>query len=392
MTSICIYFQVHQPVRLRRFSVFNEPSGDLYGAYFDEKLNRETFSKVASKCYRPTNNLLLDLIQRHDGKFKVAFSITGIFLEQCARYDPKLLESFISLADTGCVEILGETYFHSLCSLFRDKAEFAEQVDMHKKLVNSFFKNKKTSVFRNTEALFSNEIARLVEGMGYKGIITEGTASLLGDRSPNHIYSASACRSLKVLLRNFSLSDDIAYRFSDRRWVGYPLTPDKYASWLSRSPGSIINLFMDYETFGEHQWADTGIFDFLKHFPGDVLKHAGLDFRTPSEVVEAYPAVGDVSSQGPVSWADTERDASAWLSNEMQNDCFEILQNIANPAKKAGKEYLWRLLQNSDHLYYMCTKFSIDEEVHEYFSPYKSPYGAYINYRNILDDFQRRLG
>ncbi|MEW5902517.1 MAG: alpha-amylase, partial [Acidobacteriota bacterium] len=225
-----------------------------------------------------------------------------------------------------------------------------------------------------------------------KGIITEGTTKLLVDRSPNHAYYASGTGGLKVLLRNYGLSDDIAYRFSDRRWTGYPLTPGKYADCIRRSNGDLVNLFMDYETFGEHQWADTGIFDFLKQFPGEVLKYPGLDFATPSEAVARYPAVGEVGSTEPVSWADTERDASAWLSNEMQHECFDILQRLGGKAKSAGKEYIWRILQNSDHLYYMCTKFSIDEEVHEYFSPYKSPYRAYMNYRNVLDDFERRLG
>ncbi|MFH0818034.1 MAG: glycoside hydrolase family 57 protein, partial [Candidatus Micrarchaeota archaeon] len=375
---------------LRKYSMFSDHSGDPYSVYFDEKLNWEIFSKVARKCYMPTNNMLLDLIHRYDGKFKFAFSITGIFLEQCARYDPRLLESFIRLTETGCVEILGETYYHSLCSLFRDKSEFYEQVEMHKKLTSSLFKSN-SKVFRNTEALFSNEISKLVDGMGYKGIITEGTAKLLVDRSPNHVYYASGTGSLKVLMRNYGLSDDVAYRFSDRRWSGYPLTPGKYAHFIQRSHGDAVNLFMDYETFGEHQWADTGIFDFLKQFPGEVLKYPELDFCTPSETIARYPAVGEVGSIEPVSWADTERDASAWLSNEMQYECFDLLQKLTLPAKKAGKEYIWRLLQNSDHLYYMCTKFSIDEEVHEYFSPYKNPYSAYINYRNVLDDFERRI-
>lgn len=391
MTSVCIYFQVHQPVRLKRFSVFGNNSADMYENYFDEKLNRETFAKVSQKCYLPTNRILLELIRRYDGRFKFAFSLTGIFLEQCARYDPELLQSFVDLAQTGCVEILAETYYHSLCSLFRDKSEFFEQVDMHRRMVGSLFKAR-TGVFRNTEALFSNEIAKLVEGMGYKGIITEGTIKLLGERSPNHLYHAWGTNSLKVLLRNFGLSDDIAYRFSDVRWAGYPLTAAKYASSIQRSHGDIINLFMDYETFGEHQWATTGIFDFLKQFPGEVLKHPELNFKTPSEVVDSFKPIGDVGSPDAVSWADTERDASAWLSNEMQYDCFELLQKLAGASKRAKREYIWRLLQNSDHLYYMCTKFSIDEEVHEYFSPYKSPYGAYINYRNVLDDFERRLG
>ncbi len=385
-----MYFQVHQPVRLRRFSVFDGNSGDMYSRYFDDSLNREVFLRVAEKCYLPTNRMLLDLINKHNGRFKVSFSITGIFLEQCARYHPELLDSFRSLVDTGCVEILGETYYHSLCSLFRNKHEFKEQVNLHKKLVGSFFKTN-SKVFRNTEALFSNEIARIVEDMGYSGIITEGTTKLLGNRSPNNLYRANGTNQLKVLLRNYKLSDDIAYRFSDVRWVGYPLSPEKYSSWLNESPGDLINLFMDYETFGEHQWADTGIFDFLRRFPEEVLKYPGLDFMNPSELLSSYPAVGDVSSPSPVSWADTERDASAWLSNDMQYDCFDLLQALEGPSKQNNNEYVWRLLQNSDHLYYMCTKFSIDEEVHDYFSPYKSPYKAYMNYRNILDDLWRRL-
>ncbi|MCX6778261.1 MAG: glycoside hydrolase family 57 protein [Candidatus Micrarchaeota archaeon] len=389
MKYACLYFQVHQPVRLRRFSIFGNHNGALEEEYFDEKANVAVFRKIANKCYLPANKVMLGNIRKFGGEFRIAYSITGIFLEQCEKYGHDVLASFQELAATGNVEFLAETYYHSLSSLFRNKREFREQVRMHAEKIWELF-GQRPSFFRNTEALFSNEIAGMAEDMGHTGIITEGTNKLLGPRSPNHVYSASGRPVIRVLLRNFPLSDDVAYRFSDRRWAGYPLTAAKFANSVAGEQGECVNLFMDYETFGEHQWADTGIFDFLREMPGEILGR-GIGFRTPSELVRQLEPVGEVGSEGPVSWADTERDASAWLSNEMQYDCFDMLQGLEERAKAAGKERIWRILQNSDNLYYLCTKFSIDEEVHNYFSPYRSPYDAYINYKNILEDFAKKV-
>lgn len=392
MPSICFYFQVHQPIRMRRFSIFEENNGDPYHLYFNQKLNKEVFEKVARKCYLPTNSIMLDLINKYDGKFKISYSITGVFLDQCNEFNPKVLESFEELAKTGCVDFLDETYYHSLCSLFKDKTEFKEQVALHNRAMKSLFKHNPV-VFRNTEALFTNEIAKIVEEMGYKGIVTEGWERILGWRSPNYLYRVKGCSSIKAFLRNYRLSDDIAYRFSAHWWSEYPLTADKYAIWLSKCEGPLVNIFMDYETFGEHQWVETGIFEFLKRLPEEILKYENLNFKTPSELVSLEP-VGEIDVPTPLSWADMERDASAWLGNEMQRVCFRFLENLEPMVREANDEKLmkiWRLLQNSDQLYYLCTKSWADGDVHKYFSPFDTPYDGFINFMNVLQDLKNRL-
>ncbi|MCX6775767.1 MAG: glycoside hydrolase family 57 protein [Candidatus Micrarchaeota archaeon] len=392
MPSICFYFQVHQPLRMRRFSIFEDNSGDPYNLYFNEKLNREVFEKVARKCYLPANSIMLDLINRFDGRFRISYSLTGVFLDQCSEFNPKVLDSFEDLAKTGCVDFLDETYYHSLCSLFKDKTEFKEQVELHRKALNSLFKCKPV-VFRNTEALFTNDIAKLVEDMGYKGMVTEGFERILGWRSPDYLYRVKGCSSIKAFLRNYRLSDDVAYRFSARWWSEYPLTAEKYASWLNKSEGPLVNIFMDYETFGEHQWEDTGIFEFLKKIPEEILKYPNLNFKTPSELVGIEP-VGEVDVPTPLSWADMERDASAWLGNDMQRVCFRMLEGLEPMVMEAKDEKLtriWRLLQNSDHLYYLCTKSWADGDVHKYFSPFDTPYDGFINFMNVLQDVKCKL-
>lgn len=393
MASICFYFQVHQPLRMRKFSIFEDNSKDPYSLYFDVKLNREIFEKVAKKCYLPTNKIMLDLISKHDGKFKISYSLTGVFLEQCCSYMPQVLDTFEDLAKTGCVDFLSETYFHSLVSLFNDKSEFKDQIEQHKKILKELF-NYSPIVFRNTEALFSNEIAKIIEDLGYKGIITEGIEHVLGWRSPDYLYRPKGCNKIKVLLRNYRLSDDVSYRFSARWWSGWPLTAEKYAAWLSRCEGQCVNVFMDYETFGEHQWEDTGIFDFLRNMPNEILKYENLNFKTPSEVVNSFEPVGEIDVPYHLSWADIERDTSAWLGNEMQRHCFSILERLGQLAKEKGDQdllHIWRLLGNSDHLYYMCTKAWADGDVHKYFSPFQSPYEGFMNYMNILQDFKTKL-
>lgn len=393
MPSVCFYFQVHQPLRMRKFSIFDDNSKDPYSLYFDTKLNKEIFEKVARKCYLPTNKIMLDLISKYDGKFKISYSLTGVFLEQCCNYMPQVLDTFEELAKTGCVDFLSETYYHSLVSLFRNKNEFKEQIGQHRKLLKELF-NYSPIVFRNTEALFSNEIAKFIEELGYKGIITEGIEFILGWRSPNYLYRPRTCSKIKVLLRNYKLSDDVSYRFSARWWPEYPLTADKYAAWLSRCEGQCLNMFMDYETFGEHQWEDTGIFNFLRSMPGEILRYENLNFKTPTEIVNSFEPVGEVDIHNPVSWADIERDTSAWLGNDMQKYCFSNYENLGQLAKERGDEnllHIWRLLGNSDHLYYMCTKAWADGDVHKYFSPFQSPYEGFMNYMNILQDFKHKL-
>ena len=393
MTSICIYFEVHQPTRLNRFSVFNVgKNSDPLSTYFNNELNFWIFEKVAKKCYIPTNKILLNLINESDGDFRISFSLTGTFVEYCEKYMPSLLDSFKDLFATGAVDLIEETYFHSLSSLYDDLDEFEEQVTMHNEMIKRIF-NYKPRVFRNTEAIFDNRIAKKISEMGYKGILTEGTEKILDWRSPNYIYKP-VNTDIKVLLRNYTLSDDVGFRFSARGWPGYPLTADKYANWLASCEGDLINLFIDYETFGEHQWIETGIFDFLDHLPREVMKHRHLDFITVSEAVEKYEPVGEINVPWAISWADEDRDVSTWLGNNMQIACFNEIKEIGKAIKqKNDKEllYIWRLLQTSDHLYYLSTKGMQDGAVHAYFSPYSGPYEGFINYMNILQDLKQRI-
>ncbi len=392
MTSICMYFEVHQPVRLNRFSVFNiGDDADAFN-YFNNKLNHEIFEKVAKKCYLPTNNLLLNLINEFDGKFRISFSLTGTFVEYCERFMPSVIDSFKKLFATGAVDMIEETYFHSLSGLYDDLDEFEEQVMMHRQMIKRLF-NYDPKVFRNTEAIYDNRIAKKIGEMGYKGIITEGTEKILGWRSPNYLYRPINS-DIKVLLRNYSLSDDIGFRFSSRHWPGFPLTADKYAHWMSRCEGDLINLFIDYETFGEHQWTETGIFDFLSHLPNEALKHEQLDFATVSEAIDRYQPVGEIDVPWAISWADADRDVSTWLGNDMQFACFNELKDIGKKLKKRGDEELlnvWRRLQTSDHLYYVSTKGLEDGDVHAYFSHYDGPYDGFINYMNVLQDLKQKI-
>ncbi len=392
MTSVCIYFEVHQPLRLNRFSVFKIGNNVSDFSYFDNRLNREIFEKVASKCYLPTNDLLLDLINKFDGRFKISFCLTGTFVEYCECFMPELIDSFKELFKTGSVDFIEETYYHSLSSLFDDLDEFVDQVKLHRSMVKRLF-NYKPRVFRNTEAIYDNRIAKKVCDLGYRGIITEGSDSILGWRSPNYLYRAVNC-NLSVLLRNYTLSDDVGFRFSARLWKDYPLTAEKYAYWIARNEGDLVNLFMDYETFGEHHWGDTGIFDFLSHLPGEIFKHRHLDFVTVGEAVERFKPVGFVDVPWAISWADEDRDVSTWLGNDMQRACFNELRNMEGRVKESGDEDLlriWRCLQTSDHLYYVSTKGLQDGDVHAYFNPYDGPYEGFINYMNVLQDLKQKL-
>jgi len=392
MTSVCMYFEVHQPIRLNHFSVFHIGHNNHNSVYFNRKLNEEIFTKVAKKCYLPTNNLLLDLVRKYDGKFRISFSLTGTFVEYCQEFMPEVLESFRELFKTGAVDLIEETYYHSLSSLFDELAEFEEQVKMHRQMIKKIF-NYKPRVFRNTEAIYDNRIAKKVAEMGYKGIITEGTEKILGWRSPNFVYKP-VNTDLKVLLRNYTLSDDVGFRFSAKQWKGYPLTADKYANWMSQTQGDLVNLFMDYETFGEHQWTETGIFNFMKHLPEEVFKHGHLDFVTVGEAVERYQTVGEIDVPWAISWADEDRDVSTWLGNDMQIACFNEIKNIGRKIKEKEDSdmlHTWRRLQTSDHLYYVSTKGLEDGAVHAYFSPYDGPYDGFINYMNILQDLKQKI-
>ncbi|AQT68591.1 Glycosyl hydrolase family 57 [Anaerohalosphaera lusitana] len=389
MASVCFYFQVHQPFRLRHYTIFEQND-----SYFDEYKNAAICRKVANKCYLPANRLLLKLIRKHQGRFKVAFSITGVALEQFEKYCPEVMSTFDALARTGCVEFLAETYYHSLSFLY-SRNEFAEQVKKHSDTIESLF-GQRPRIFRNTELIYNDELAKEIESMGcFDAVLTEGADHILGDRTPDFVYKPAGCENLKLLLKNYSLSDDIAFRFSNKQWPEYPLYAGKFANWVNavNGNGNIINLFMDYETFGEHQWADTGIFDFMAHLPEQIMQHPDNDFKTPSEVVDSYHDMGEVSVPHVISWADEARDLSAWLGNAMQSNALHEAYRLENLVKLTGdKELLedWRKLQTSDHFYYMCTKYFNDGDVHKYFSPYDSPYDSYINFMNVLHSLKAR--
>ena len=393
MPSICLYFEVHQPLRLNHFSVFDiGAKHDLFSRYFNNQLNQEIFEKVAKKCYLPTNQLLLDLIQKHDDTFRISFSLTGTFIEYCEQFMPEVLDSFKELFATDAVDIIEETYYHSLSSLYDDLDEFEKQVHMHHQKMREIF-HYTPKIFRNTETIYDNRIAKKIAEMGYKGIITEGTSNILRGRSPNYVYKPVNA-DLKVLLRNYKLSDDIGFRFSTRGWSEFPLTADKYARWLSGCEGDLVNLFIDYETFGEHQWVETGIFEFLKHLPAEILKYKDLDFVTVREAIARNNPVGKIDTPWAISWADEDRDVSTWLGNDMQIACFNELKNIGRHINSNGNKNLlktWRSLQTSDHLYYCSTKGFADGDVHAYFSPYENPYEGFINYMNILQDLKQRV-
>ena len=389
--AICLYFEVHQPFRLKRYRFF-DLGHDHY--YYDDFTNESILKKVAEKCYLPANNIIMDLITKYKGKFKIAFSLSGIVIDQFRLYAPEVLDSFRKLAETGMVEFLGETEAHSLSSL-KNKDEFVRQVNAHRSMLKEYL-GVEPSSFRNTELIYSDQIGSWVADMGFKAMLTEGAKHVLGWKSPNYLYCNALNPRLKILLRNFVLSDDIAFRFSNRNWNEWPLTTDKYTSWLNKlAPKSeLINIFIDYETFGEHNWKETGIFDFLSHLPGAVLKKTPYKFMTPSEVADNLQPVSAISIPSPISWADEERDITAWLGNELQNAAFEKLYYLADKVNNCQYDVLkkdWIYLQTSDHFYYMCTKFFSDGTIHAYFNPYETPYDAFMNYMNILSDFEIRL-
>ena len=394
MSDICFYFQVHQPRRIKRYQYFDIGADH---EYFNcdgelETNNALIARKVADKSYLPANAVLLENL-RHHPEFKASFSISGIALEQFEEYTPEVIESFQRLVDTGRVEILSETYYHSLTFL-ESPEEFKEQVRMHADKVRKLF-GVKPYVFRNTELIYRNDIAELVADMGYIGMLAEGADRLLDWRKPTFLYHAKNDPTFKLLLKHYKLSDDIAFRFSNKDWEEWPLTTDKFSNWVNahNGDGNVINLFMDYETFGEHQWEDTGIFHFLRALPHEVMKHSDNGFVTPTEAFSKYKSVGEIDAPEYVSWADMERDISAWLSNPIQHDAMRAFFELEKDVKKSGDVSVlrdWRRLSTSDHLYYMCTKWFNDGDVHKYFSPYESPYEAFIAYMNVLNDLRLR--
>lgn len=393
MKSICFYFQVHQPYRVKHYRVFdigNDPE------YFNDRgerdvNNRRVIEKVARKSYIPATKLILHLLKKHPS-FRVSYSFSGVALEQMEQYVPEVIDLFRQVIQTGQAEVLGETYYHSL-AFFYSPAEFERQVAKHREVVRRLF-GVWPRVFRNTELSYRNDLGTWADQNGYAGVIAEGWDPILGWRSPNYVYKPKGAQNARLLLKNYKLSDDVAFRFSSKQWTEWPLTTEKYGQWLGEAEGDTVNLFMDYETFGEHQWEDTGIFHFLEKLPEEMAKNPGIDFKTPSEVIANYDPRDEVDIPHILTWADTDRDLTAWVGNPMQNAAIENIYAMENDIHLVNDAKLmedWRKLQTSDHFYYMCTKWSNDGDVHAYFSPYESPYEAYIAYMNALTDLRLRV-
>jgi alpha-amylase len=395
MLSVCPYFHVHQPHRIKRYRIFDIGSdSEYFNCSDDTDLNNgRILAKVADKSYRPTTAILGELLARHP-EFRFALSFSGTVLDQFEQYAPDVLHSFQELVRSGRVEILADTYYHSL-AFFYSRSEFERQVEQHRTRIFELF-GVSPRVFRNTELSYTNTLAKWCEDNGYLGIMAEGWDPVLGWRSPNFVYRPTGCKRIKVLLKNYKLSDDIAFRFGNRGWESWPLDAPTYAEWVHahHGNGETINLFMDFETFGEHQWADTGIFDFLRDLPTRIMARGDTTFKTPTETIESYRAVGDIDVPHILTWADTDRDLTAWVGNDIQRDAIKTIYDLEGSILRADDPNLtetWRRLQTSDHFYYMCTKWWQDGDVHAYFSPYESPYDAYIAFMNALSDLQLRV-
>lgn len=389
--TICLYFQIHSPRQLRKYHFFD--IGNRHD-YFDYYVNSSSIKKLAQNCYLPANNLMLELINQYKSKFKISYSISGSALRLLTIHAPEVIESFKELAKTGNVEFLAETYAHSLASLHNSK-EFENEVKTHKKAIKKLF-NQDPTVFRNSSLIYSDEIGKRVFKMGFKAMITDGAKHVLGWKSPNFLYTNTLEPKLKLLLKNSKLADDISLRFSDQNWDEHPLTAEKYAQWINESAKETetVNLFMNYETFGKHQPASSGIFDFMKHLPEHIFKLGNFEFLTPSETAEKHQPIAPLHVPYPISWSDEERDTTKWLGNELQNEAFETLFSLHKRVRKLKDKELeddYSRLQASDHFYYMSTKVFSDSDFHKHSTPYDSPYEAYINYMNVLSDFITRI-
>lgn len=393
MKSLCFYFQVHQPYRVKRYRVFDI---GVDQEYFNDRSehdlnNRRVLEKVARKSYIPATARILALLKAHP-EMRISYSFSGTVLEQLEQYAPEALDLFKQVVATGQAEVLGETYYHSL-AFFYSPREFEAQVAQHRELVRRIF-GVWPQVFRNTELSYRNDLGAWAERAGYKAVLAEGWDPVLGWRSPNYVYRPKDTQRVKLLLKNYRFSDDVAFRFSSRDWVQWPLTAEKFATWLGEAEGDTVNLFMDYETFGEHQWEDTGIFEFLEQLPEQVAHNPGMQWNTPSEVAAMFDAREEVDMPHVVTWADTDRDLTAWTGNPMQRAAVEHVYALEDAVHQANDRKIledWRRLQTSDHFYYMCTKWFADGDVHAYFSPYESPYDAHIAYMNALSDLRLRL-
>lgn len=390
MRAICLNFQIHQPFRFRRYRFF-DIGNDHY--YYDDYSNETILRKMADHAYLPANQILLDLIKKYKDKFKVSFTISGIALEQLELYAPEVLDSFIDLAETGQVEFVAEPYAHSLVAL-KSPEVFKSQVEKHMDMIEKYF-GQRPSVLCNSEKVYSDEIGDIAAEMGFKAMLTEGAKHILGWKSPNYLYCSASNPRLKLLMRNFQLSDDLSFRFSNQAWSEYPLTPGKFVDWLNDDKkNEVINLFMDYEVFGVYQPESSGIFKFLEELPKMVLKTAGMKFATPSELADDLQPIAPVSVSHPISWSNEERDLSVWLGNELQQEAFDKLYRLQQKMINVTEPELvkdWEYLQVSNHFYYMNTRFFIDGHAQRNYNPFESPYEAFINYMNVLSDFELRL-
>lgn len=393
--AVVLYLHVHQPWRLKDYTIFDtaRDHGYFNGSGEDDRNNRRVFDKVADKSYRPMNKLLLRLLQENDD-FKLSLSITGTFVEQARAFAPDVLDDFRALVATGKVEIVAETYHHSL-AFFYSRSEFERQVALHRDMVLREFGTVPTA-FRNTELAYNDSLAKWADESGYEAILAEGWDPILAGRTPNTPYRPTGTEHVRLLTKNYRLSDDIAFRFGDKAWVGWPLDTGSYEQWLDAAlhDGDLINLFMDYETFGEHQWQDTGIFDFFERFVKTWADRPDRTFHTVTGAARAFEPKEELSMYHTVTWADSERDLTAWTGNAMQQEVLRHLYDLEHDIVRSGDIELlgdWRKLQTSDHAYYMCTKWFRDGDVHAYFSPYDSPYDAFLYFMNAVRDLRYRL-
>lgn len=389
MKKICLNFQIHQPFRLKRYRFFNI-THDHY--YYDDYANESYIRRLAELSYLPANKILLEIIKEQKDKFKVSFAISGTALDQFELYAPEVLASFRALADTGCVEFIAGTDAYSLSSL-TDSKEFTAQVKAHQVKIEQHFGKQASKVFCNSNMVYSNEIGAMVEEMGFQGVLTEGAKHILGWKSPNYIYCSATNPRLKLLLRNYKMSDDIRFNFSVQAWSEYPLTAEKMVYWMELldPKEDVINLSLDYSTFGEKQPASTGIFEFLRYLPKIAIKKK-FAFVTPDELLHLQP-VAPLSIHYPISWTDEERDLTAWRGNELQIEAFDKLYSLAERVRQTPDHKIkidWKYLQTSDHFRFMSTKFYSTGRRTTY-NPYESPYDAFINYMNVLSDFALQL-
>ncbi|MCX5845531.1 MAG: glycoside hydrolase family 57 protein [Deltaproteobacteria bacterium] len=394
MPSICLNFHVHQPRWLKHYTFFDIDHDHVYE---DVEKNLQILNKVSDNYYLPANSIMLDLLNQYQGDFRIAFSISGICLDQFEKHRVDVLDSFKRLADTGCVEFINETYHHSLAFLFSAR-EFKEQVMLHKKKIKTLF-GQTPKTFRNTGLIYNNDLARTIEKMGFDVILAEGTDKILGWRSPHYVYQPAGCKKLKLLLRNYRLSNDIAFHFSDSKWSEHPLMADKYTHWIHNITDTgardSINLYMDYETFGNHPWEKAGFFEFIRMLAREIVKHPDYRFQTPSEIAGDYDPIDQLDVTDFISSADGEQDLSTWVGNNLQKDAINTLYSMESNVQRHKKGmflHTWRMLQASDHFFYMCTKWPADEDGQKHSNPYGSPYDAYINYMNIIDDFSGHFG